>query len=992
MVPRAYMLQPATLRPIHVYRPRIMQHLHRCLGQAPVTLINAPAGYGKSLAIAEFLTTSGLKAAFVPGARLEHRPPICVIATIAAAIRKHEPGFFPDAKPLASADAAELSTYAPSRVFEQLLDAIDAFSRQLLVVIEDYHDLTEEASPWVERLISEAPGNLKLIVSSRFRPSWSHKWFADGLIAQLTREQLVFQSDECLTLAHQLGIELSPADALATFHYAGGWPMFYGLAFQHIKLAQNADILAELRKLNRPEQEVFECIARAILRSLPQEEQDLLRKTAALTYIDEELCIQAFGIPRAEALLAKFEHYGLLTCVSVQTRPRYVHSHALIREFLAHELRLNANSDEQQLYERAGEVYEQRAELEEALRVYCQFGNVQRAVHLIADHGLNLVLTGDVRQLNTWLGILPEGQIAADPTLLVYQGIVQIEFNRNLAELPLRQALSLFQAAENLPAITWVTAELLWMYYLQGNNVETVKLVPYLLEHRKTVDPLREARVLFMIGMSHFGIDSFDMAEVYIKEAIDLYRSLASLEGQKAIPRMLRFLGNSYLIRGFFHQAFAAFEEAYQLASKLKLSPDVLWWIKFQQAVAYHNTGRFEEALVALDEVERQITSALPNYNQNEQYRWVLIRRGHIYRDNDDPERAQSSYQEYFALSSAGRDGIEMAFDLTRRDRCDKAFPAAQELYRQSLDWQSPADKAKFEATLGIAYLGVAEQSNPPNETHLMAAKKHLEAAIPVIEHFTSSYCLATYRFYLASTYLHCSDGNPSYAADKCLEYTLSTLQRNSCYNLDVWQSWTVGRLCAYAISRHIEADFAVDLAIRRLSLTDSEPFLPLLAHQDQAVRGRAAQVLQAIGRDLLVDTLGLLEHCKIEQIKRRLKAALLSLFLTDTGLLRLHHQYRLTWREIDILMFWITPRFRTSTAAISNEIYLTAATIQENLEAIWTKLQLAPADEDPEPQSATKRGRPERRGLVLKAYVKLSKEGIINENAPNPLDQPSVS
>lgn len=305
------------------------------------------------------------------------------------------------------------------------------------------------------------------------------------------------------------------------------------------------------------------------------------------------------------------------------------------------------------------------------------------------------------------------------------------------------------------------------------------------------------------------------------------------------------------------------------------------------------------------------------------------------------------------------------------------------ERYRRSRQYQSPVDLAKEEANLGVVYLSIAEQQRANSREYLDTGRKYIEGALPVFEQFNTMHTLTTYRFYLASLYLYL---DRTFDAGQNLKYALETMRKNGCYNLDIWQPWTVARLCAHAIKEHIEEDFAVELAIQRLDIANSDDFVPLLFHQDQSVRSRAVQVLHTIGRNLLIESTTLIEQSRSDdQIKRRLIAALISKFITDTGLMRLHRQYKLTLREIDMLLFWITPAFRGSPQLIADKAFLAKAVVNEHLKNIRTKLDLGQRleSEDDDTRKPTR-----ETGLSLTAYHLLIKDKIIDPDAVNPLEQ----
>jgi tetratricopeptide (TPR) repeat protein len=980
---RSYQLQPGPLGNNHIARPQLMRRLRDTVSRYRITMLEAPAGYGKSQVVAEFLQSCGQRWAFLPCEPLKAANPLDFLGGLLQVLRHGDPSFGQATEGLSALPANGVAETTLPETAEHILTAILEILHDsdtpLLMVIEDYHVLqTADLRALVVDLISNGPPQLKFLVTSRFKPAWPARLFSSGMVGRIEWEALLFTTQECRDLAQSMQVRLDESDLEATVSYIGGWPILYSMLCRRLQGRDGCRMLEQLRELNRPEQEMFEFIASELLSSLPEAEQDLLCKTAVLSRIDHELCAAIFGVQPAEMYLVRFEKYGFLTCVDVQERPIYLHSHEILREFLSQQLGLRHGADHKELYAQVGAFYERRAELEDAIRAYAQSQNIADVVRIVTEHGMSLVLTSDIKKLDLWLGCIPQPVIDLHPELLVYQGIVWIEYQRELADIPLQKAVADFQRASNLAGEIWACSELVWMYSLIGLFDQARRLMPIMIEQQQCLDVLRRGRLLFAVGMFYVGVDSCGEGERYMHQAIELYRSAHTIECKKALPRMLRYLGHCLVNQGKCLPALRVFEESVSLAKTLSFSGESLAWLQFQVATMHYSMGAFALSLAAFEEVELAISEIMEDYTNHHLYEWITIRRGHIYRDMGDYAAAQQCYETV----KKGRNGIKMALRLVQRDRVHEALPHATERYYRSRNYQSPVDRAQNEAVLGLVYLSLSEQDPALQSEYLTTARKYLEQALQVFERYDARYSLSTYRMYLAYLYLLLEK---TFDAGTCLQYVLREMRMNGYYHLDVWQPWVVAKLCVFAIINGIEAEFAKDLAVRRLDSEMAGLFIPLVNHFDPGVRGLAIEILHGLGRSLIVDAFQLLEKAKADdQTKQRLTNALKREFLTAAGMFRLKIQYRLSWREIDTFILWITPLFHGSPNKIARAIYLAPTTIKEYIEILQGKLNIVENEEE-SPADGEKKDR--KTGLFIVAYDWAVREHIINPYASNDHD-----
>src|SRR5918993_1599231 len=195
---------PASL-PTTVDRQRLLTLLDACV-ESPVTLLSAPAGYGKTVLLSAW-------------ARRVDREGVatCSVAWVSLTTDDNDPRTFCSAI-LASLDDCNAPGWrAPDRagrspdeldLLAEVVDALDALSGTLVLVLDDVHLLTAPAPlRAIERLIRHRPGCLRLVLSARCDPPVHiARLRAEGQLAEIRAEHLRFRPDEAAELLSGAGL------------------------------------------------------------------------------------------------------------------------------------------------------------------------------------------------------------------------------------------------------------------------------------------------------------------------------------------------------------------------------------------------------------------------------------------------------------------------------------------------------------------------------------------------------------------------------------------------------------------------------------------------------------------------------------------------------------------------------------------------------------------------------------------------------------------
>src|SRR6266540_2615000 len=360
-------------------------------------LVVAPAGSGKTTALAQFATAVDVPVAWYRVEAAEADPRLLLAyleRALGAALGPLEPGW---------------------ETLERAVAALERWpGRRALLVVDDLHVLAgSEGERALGRLVDYAPPALTVLVGSRSTPrlNLSRRRLA-GALFELGADDLRFRSWEVEHLFHDFYREPLPPEEVAslarrTEGWAAGLQLFH-LATQGKPADERRRAVAALGTRSKL---VRDYLARNVLDELRAELRAFLLDTCVLTRLDGRLCDRLRGCGGSQRLLEELEARQIFTVpMDDEGTFRY---HEVLRAHLEAALVEEVGEAEVAArYRRAGTLLEQAGALPEALHAYCRAGDSAAVTRLLGARGGELV-----DEAVTWLDALPPTLAEQDPWL-----------------------------------------------------------------------------------------------------------------------------------------------------------------------------------------------------------------------------------------------------------------------------------------------------------------------------------------------------------------------------------------------------------------------------------------------------------------------------------------------------------------------------------------------------------------------------------------------
>ncbi len=432
-------LGPQRTRVRLVDRPRLVSKLGSGDKPPRLTLVSAPAGYGKSTLLAQYVSHSGpLLPAWYSLDEGDNNIDVFTQYFLAA----YDNALAEDAAHL-TADKYQKSPNAnPKGRLSLLFRRIAEDGVQVCFVLDDFHLITDSrVLELVEWIVKAMPPAMTMVLASRERPQLAclSELAAQGNLLELSGKQLRFTLQEMETfLSSDTSIRLDAESIHTLYSRTEGWVAATQLALH--ALHDQKDPKAFINNFSGTDRDIVSYLGAMVLRRQSPEIQNFFLHTSVLHRLNAELCAEVTGMPDTEAILDQLSNEGLFLFELDRNR-QWFRYHHLFGEFLLSEFRSREPGRDRELSLKAANWFAGRGNLHEAIDYYLQAEEFETAVrHIVADVSRIVQYEGNHEVLLRWVEKLPEQYLRLEPKLAIcYAWTLVFTRNFDQVELVLRQ-------------------------------------------------------------------------------------------------------------------------------------------------------------------------------------------------------------------------------------------------------------------------------------------------------------------------------------------------------------------------------------------------------------------------------------------------------------------------------------------------------------------------------------------------------------------------
>ncbi|CAH1660444.1 LuxR C-terminal-related transcriptional regulator [Chelatococcus asaccharovorans] len=313
-------------------RPRLRQLLVSASARR-ITLVKAPAGYGKTTLLAQWheaLSRQGARVAWLTLDRQE-RSGKALAASLAAMLAAN-----------GMADGLDSifrnETYFNAEgLLAAVIDRLSALAAPVFIVLDDTHVLADDAADMLGLLLRRAPANTRFVIATRETAALELGVLrAYGQLCEIGMQALQFTRDEtCALLAGAGHGDLSPEDIDTLMERTEGWVT--GLKLASLALDGCADRSAQLAAFSGRRRAVADFFAEDVFAIQNEDIRAFLLATAHLDRLSPPLCDAVAGRSDSAAMLRRLEEIGLFIA-ALDDEGNWYRYHSLFSDFLRRKL------------------------------------------------------------------------------------------------------------------------------------------------------------------------------------------------------------------------------------------------------------------------------------------------------------------------------------------------------------------------------------------------------------------------------------------------------------------------------------------------------------------------------------------------------------------------------------------------------------------------------------------------------------------------------
>jgi LuxR family transcriptional regulator, maltose regulon positive regulatory protein len=381
---------------------------------AQVTLICAPAGFGKSTLMQQLRKHVLARGLAVIWLRLERDDNDlgCFLRSLTAATNLAL-GEAAHDEPL---DRNAISSVSVQGIGADFIDRLSLSDVAVTVFLDDLELIVgEEVWTYVQRLLADLDTRHRVVLASRTMPRLAlGRIRADGRLLELGQAELRFTSEESRAYLERQSI---PAPALrALQQHAEGWPAALQLAVVALngKSGRGPDALPAFSGTHAS---VAEYLAQEVLDSCPPSQRDFLLRSAVLGEFCAELCDAVLERTDSAEMIAQITRANLLLS-PIDAEQCWYRYHPLFSDFLQASLQREAKDQFRALHRRAATWTADHGFISEAVAHALSAQDEELAADLLAASAMDSLRSGRVADTAAAIAALPDAAVRRRPALL----------------------------------------------------------------------------------------------------------------------------------------------------------------------------------------------------------------------------------------------------------------------------------------------------------------------------------------------------------------------------------------------------------------------------------------------------------------------------------------------------------------------------------------------------------------------------------------------
>jgi LuxR family maltose regulon positive regulatory protein len=396
-----------------VARPRLIEQLNS--GQERrLTLISAPAGFGKTTLLSEWIQSNDESFAWLSldeGDNNLNR----FLSYLIAALEQIDDSIGDGVSPLLEATGDP----PVEPLITMLINNIVSMEVEFCLVLDDYHLITNQTiHQAINFFLEHFPPNAHLIISGRVDPPINiSRMRARHQMTEVRPNDLRFIESEGRTFLNDLSrLELSSEDISALVSRTEGW--ITGLQLAALSMQGRQDKSKFVAAFSGSHHYIIDYLVDEVVARQSEEVRSFLYRTSILNRFCAPLSDAVLGISDSKKVISYIDDANLFL-VPLDDERKWYRYHHLFAEFLNQRLLEREPENVPELHNRASIWFEENDLLVEAIDHALLGEEFTRAAKLVESVGPDMMIRSEFDQLSSWLDAIPQEQLDSWPWLCI---------------------------------------------------------------------------------------------------------------------------------------------------------------------------------------------------------------------------------------------------------------------------------------------------------------------------------------------------------------------------------------------------------------------------------------------------------------------------------------------------------------------------------------------------------------------------------------------
>ena len=403
----------------------------------PLTLVSAPAGYGKSSLVSNWLENCGFLNSWISLDESDNDI-FRFFSYLIAAIQNIFPGTCESTQTMIQASEFPHLDI----LINELMKDFESVNQKFIIVLDDFHYVKNlQIDAFIEKVAILHPHPLHFIIISRTDPSLPlSKFRSQGKLTEIRERDLRFTHNESKMLLESLSVShLNDEFMEAVCLKIEGW--ITGLRLIALSLQSKTDLSLRIDDIPETNHFIMDYLLNEVMQDQPTALQECLTVTAILDRFCGPLCestwsqiIDSDQVPKGEKFLSMLADSNIFL-VSLDERRFWFRYHHFFRDLLLHQLKLKfSESQINNLHLNAAHWLESNNQIEGALDHLLQAKDYVNAGRIVSSKRHELMNSEQWKLLEQWMNKLPEAVVESDPELMITRAWI-LESTMQIPEL-----------------------------------------------------------------------------------------------------------------------------------------------------------------------------------------------------------------------------------------------------------------------------------------------------------------------------------------------------------------------------------------------------------------------------------------------------------------------------------------------------------------------------------------------------------------------------